>query len=70
MATKSQRNSGVLSMISDATQLSALDLAIEIATGRRKLNASEVVLFQRHIAEILQRIINAAARRDTAQERV
>lgn len=50
-------------MISPATQLAPLDLAIEIATGRRKLNASEAALFQRHIAEIRKRIIDASARR-------
>lgn len=55
-------------MISDATQLAALDLAIEVATGRRKLNASEAALFQRHIEEIRKRIIDAAARRETKTE--
>ena len=52
-------------MISDASQIAALDLAIEVATGRRKLNASEVELFRRHIEGIRQRIIAAAARRET-----
>jgi hypothetical protein len=55
-------------MISDASQLAALDLAIEVATGRRKLNASEAALFRRHIEEIRQRIIDAAARRETKTE--
>lgn len=50
-------------MISDASQLAALDLAIAIANGRRKLNASEAVLFQKQIDAIRQRIIAAAARR-------
>jgi hypothetical protein len=49
-------------MISDATQIAALDLAIEVATGRRKLNASEAALFQSHIREIQGRILDAAAR--------
>jgi hypothetical protein len=76
MATMSQQNSGAISMISDATQLAALDLAIEIATGRRKLNAAESELFRRHIDAIRGRIIDAAAntavrdaaRRDTKTE--
>lgn len=51
-------------MISDATQLAALDLAIEVAAGRRKLNAAQLELFRRHIEAILQRIIAAAAKRD------
>ncbi len=55
-------------MISDATQLAALDLAIEVATGRRKLNASEAELFKRHVEEIRQRIIAAATRRETKTE--
>jgi hypothetical protein len=56
-------------MISDQSQLAALDLAIEVATGRRKLNASEAALFQRHIEEIRQRIIAAAARREKLESR-
>lgn len=55
-------------MISDATQIAALDLAIEVASDRRKLNASEFVLFRCHVEEILRRIIDAAARRDTKTE--
>ncbi|MFA7308303.1 MAG: hypothetical protein WC026_16720 [Hyphomicrobium sp.] len=55
-------------MISDATQLAALDFAIEVATGRRKLNASEAALFQIHIAEIRQRIVAAALRREKKTE--
>jgi hypothetical protein len=51
-------------MISDATQIASLDLAVEVASGRRKLNASEVELFRRHIEEIRQRIIDAAAKRN------
>jgi hypothetical protein len=55
-------------MISDASQLAALDLAIEVATGRRKLNASEAALFQQHLDAIRKRIIDAAARRETKTE--
>jgi len=64
MATRSQQNSVALRMISDATQLAALDLAIEIATGRRKMNAAEIEFFRRHIEAIRKRIIDAADKRN------
>jgi hypothetical protein len=56
-------------MISDQTQLAALDLAIEAAAGRRKMNAAEVELFRRHIEEIRQRIIDAAEKRNAPARR-
>jgi hypothetical protein len=55
-------------MISDATQLAALRTAEKLADGAVKLSASERMLFKAHIAEIRQRIIDAAARRDTKRE--
>lgn len=55
-------------MISDQSQLAALDLAIEVATGRRKLNASESALFQLHLDAIRKRIIDAASRCETKIE--
>jgi hypothetical protein len=50
-------------VISDATQLSALQMAIDLAHGRIKLNASQRELFQLQIDAIRKRIIEASARR-------
>jgi len=55
-------------MISDQTQIMALQTAIDIAKGRVKLNASQRELWERHLDAIRKRIIDAAARRDTKTE--
>ncbi len=54
-------------MISDASQISALQTAVDIASGRVKLNASQRELFAAQIESIRRRIIDAAAKRN-AQE--
>jgi hypothetical protein len=51
-------------VISDATQLAALQMAIDLAYGRTKLNAAQRELFQAQIDAIRRRIIDAAAKRN------
>ncbi len=51
-------------MISDASQISALQTAVDIASGRVKLNASQRELFAAQIESIRRRIIDAAAKRN------
>lgn len=56
---------------SDASQIAALQTAIDIAHGRVKLSASQRELFEAQIESIRQWIIVAAAkRRDTEREEV
>jgi hypothetical protein len=55
-------------VISEATQLAALRTAEKLADGAIKLSASERLLFKQHIDAIRQRIIAAAARRETKTE--
>jgi hypothetical protein len=53
-------------MISDASQLAALQLAIDVISGRRgKLTPADSALTIQHIEAIRQRIIASAARRTT-----
>jgi hypothetical protein len=51
--------------ISDASQLSALHTAIQLAHGRVRLTRAEQELFERHIGAIRTRIERAAARRES-----
>lgn len=57
-------------VISEATQLAALQMAIDVAHGHTSLNASQRELFQMQIESIRSRIIAASARRDAIMERV
>jgi hypothetical protein len=53
-------------VISDASQLAALQLAIDVISGRRgKLTSADAALTIQHLEAIRQRIIAAAARRST-----
>lgn len=53
--------------ISDASQLAALQTAVDLAYGRIKLNAAQRELFCRHIEAIRLRVIAAAAKRPTRE---
>ncbi len=56
-------------MISDASQLAALQLAIDVISGRRgKLTSADSALTIQHLEAIRQRIIDAASRRETKTE--
>ncbi|MGD9544968.1 hypothetical protein [Methylocystis sp.] len=50
--------------ISDVSQLSALQTAINLARGRVRLTRAEQELFERHIGAIHARIERAAIRRE------
>lgn len=54
--------------VSDASQLAALQTAKDIAAGRVKLNAAQRELWEMQIDAIRQRVIDAAARRETKTE--
>jgi hypothetical protein len=56
-------------MISDATQLAALQTAKDIARKRHTLSPSQCDLFDAHIDAIIKRIIAAASRREKTEAR-
>lgn len=51
--------------ISDASQLAALQTALDLANGRIKLSPSQRHLFEAHIEAIRQRIVAAAEKRES-----
>jgi hypothetical protein len=57
-----------LMMISDTTQLAALDLAIQVGHGRRKLSKREAELHEQQIESIRQRILDFQRRSREREE--
>jgi len=56
-------------VISDQTQLAALQTAIDIAHGRARLTPAQRELFEKHIGEIMDRIRAAAEKRREKEEK-
>lgn len=55
-------------MISDQTQLTALELAIDVGHGRKKLSKREAELHEQQLDSIRQRIIDARRRQREREE--